>query len=68
MDIVNKCHYPAPPVARPKSPKSRHLLQDIERSEMDRDSGMWTGSSDDVAEWIQDSTTAKAGSSSLCYD
>ena len=66
MDVVNKCPYAAP-VPRPKSPKCRHPLKDIERSEMDRDSGMWTGSSDDVAEWIKDSTTAKTGSSSLRY-
>ena len=66
-DVVNKCPYPAP-LTRPKSSKSRHPLQDIERTEMDRDSGLWTGSSDDVAEWIKDSTTAKAGSSSLRYD
>ena len=57
--------YPAP-VPPPKPPKSHHLVQDVEKSEMDRDSGMWTGSlSEDVAEWTKHRTTSKAGSSSL---
>jgi hypothetical protein len=54
------------PVPPPKLPKSHHLVQDVEKSEMDRDSGMWTGSlSEDVAEWTKHRTTSKSGSSSL---